>query len=224
MGTLFVVATPLGNLEDITLRAIRVLKEVDLILSEDTRETDKLLRHYDIKTSQISYRDQNHERILPRIMDALNSGKNLALVSDSGTPLISDPGFKLIELLSKTDCSIVSVPGSTAAVSALAISGLPTDKFIFLGFLPRKPGQRKQILNQYGALDSTLTIYESPYRVFRLLKEIGETLGDRKMCLVKDLTKKYEQVTRGRCDDLIADWRKEDEKGEYVVLVAKKDF
>jgi len=224
MSTLYIVATPIGNLEDTSFRAIRILHEVDLILSEDTRETTKLLNHYNIKTSQISYRDQNHTKIISKILEILGSGKTLALVSDSGTPLISDPGFKLVASVLTKGHIIVPIPGPSACVAALSASGLPTDKFVFLGFLPKKPNARKELLQTYGKLDCTLTIYESPYRVRGLLRELYATLGDRNICLAKDITKKYATWRRGSLSDLIANSEDIKEKGEYVVLVAKEGF
>jgi 16S rRNA (cytidine1402-2'-O)-methyltransferase len=221
-GSLYVVATPIGNLSDITLRALEVLKSVNLILSEDTRETKKILDKFEISASQRSYRDQNHIHIINDIINLLEDGKNIALVSDSGTPVISDPGFKLVEDLSGKGFNILSVPGPSAVVAALSISGLPTDKFSFLGFLPKKPTHRAEILKTYGILESTLIIYESPYRVKKLLVEIKATLGNRRVCIVRELTKMYEEIVRGDVEYLINSNIKE--KGEFVVLVAKEGY
>lgn len=222
-GILHVVSTPIGNLADFTFRAKEVLESVDYILSEDTRETKKLLDQYGIDKPQIIYTDQKHTRAYPRILELLQSGHNLALVSDNGTPIISDPGHKLVSELAKAGVVISAVPGANAAISALSVSGLPTDKFAFLGFLPKNKTKRKKILEEYGNLDATLTIYESPYRVKGLFLEISEILGNRQLCVVKDLTKKFETITRATVDELV----KEDnikEKGEYVVLIAKKGY
>jgi 16S rRNA (cytidine1402-2'-O)-methyltransferase len=222
-GTLYIVSGPVGNLEDITLRALQTLKDVDLILSEDTRETDKLLKHYKIDKPQISYRDQNHDRVFPKIWEILQEGRSLALISDSGTPLVSDPGFKLVRELRKRDVTVTAIPGPSAAVTALSISGLPTDRFIFLGFLPKSSGKRSDLLTTYGNLDSTLVIYESPHRVIKLLTEIQQNLGNRVVCVAKDLTKMYESVTTGRVEDMLQNTGVFKEKGEYVVLVSKED-
>lgn len=222
-GTLHIVSGPVGNLEDITLRALETLKNVDLILSEDTRETDKLLKHYKIDAPQISYRDQNHDKVFPRIWETLKEGKSLALISDSGTPLISDPGFKLVRELRARDIPVTAVPGPSAVVAALSISGLPTDKFIFLGFLPKSSGKRNDLLTTYGNLDSTLVIYESPHRIVKLLTEIQKILGSRMVCVAKDLTKMYESVLTGRVGDILKNTDVFKEKGEYVVLVSKED-
>ena len=224
MSKLYVVSTPIGNLQDITLRAIEILRGVDLILSEDTRETKKILLKWDIKTPQISYRDQNHNKIILHIKDLLKSGKDLCLVSDSGTPLISDPGFKLVEELKKDQIQIIPIPGPSAVIAALSVSGLPSDNFSFIGFLPKKPNQRKDILQKFGELPTTIVIYESPYRVRKLLTEIYQELGNRTICLAKDLTKTYEDIRTAPIEEFIKNPEKIKEKGEYVVLVAKEDY
>lgn len=223
-GKLYIVATPIGNMADITIRALDILKTVDLIISEDTRETSKLLKHYQIEKSQISYRDQNHTRVYDNILELLKSGRNIALVSDSGTPLISDPGYKLVSELIKEGIKIDAIPGASAVISSLVVSGLPTDKFTFIGFMPKKSGQQDKILTEYGALESTLIIYESPYRVIKLLEQIKTTLGNRKVCVVKDITKMYENLIYGEIEDILSRSKDIKEKGEYIVLVAKKDF
>ena len=223
-GTLYIISTPIGNMSDITLRAIDTLKQVSLILSEDTRETSKIFRKYNISKPQISYRDQNHAKVIGRILDVLESGESVALVSDSGTPLISDPGFKLVEDAIKKEIEVVSIPGPSAAVSALVVSGLPTDKFSFIGFLPKSSGQREKILKTYGSLDSTLIIYESPNRLLNLLTKIQQVLGNRKICVAGELTKIYEKIVRGRVLDVIKTIEKSSPRGEYVVLVAKEEF
>jgi len=224
VSKLYVVSTPIGNLQDITLRALEVLKNVDLILSEDTRETAKILSKWDIKTTQISYRDQNHKKVISHIKDLLKSGKDLCLVSDSGTPLISDPGFKLVQELKKNRVPIISIPGPSAVIAALSVSGLPTDNFSFIGFLPKKLNQRKSILQEFGKLPTTIVIYESPYRVRELLNEIYQELGNRTVCLAKDLTKMYEEVRTAPLENFIKNPEETKEKGEYVVLVAKENY
>ncbi|MBD3366281.1 16S rRNA (cytidine(1402)-2'-O)-methyltransferase [candidate division WWE3 bacterium] len=232
MSILYIVATPIGNLSDISKHAIEVLRNSDLILSEDTRETEKVLQAFNIDTPQISYRDQNHHKIMPKILDELALGKTLSLVSDSGTPLISDPGFQLVRKLRALQTSkqnqipfeIISIPGPSAVIAALSVSGLPTDNFSFLGFLPKKTTQQEKILKDFGALPSTLVIYESPFRVKRLLATIHETLGNRLVCLAKDLTKKYEKVVTAPVQDILSNASEIKEKGEYVVLVAKEGY
>lgn len=223
-GKLYIIATPIGNLTDITLRALETLKEVDMILSEDTRETDKILKKYEINKPQLSYRDQNHDYIFPRLEETLENGLNLALISDSGTPLISDPGFKLVRDLIKKGFEIVSIPGPCAAISALVTSGFPTDKFSFLGFLPKSSGERSKLLRNYGNLDSTLVIYESPFRIEKLLKEIHENLGERYICLANEITKIHEKILRGSLGIVLESVKGKRLKGEFVVIVGKEGF
>jgi 16S rRNA (cytidine1402-2'-O)-methyltransferase len=221
-GSFFVVATPIGNLQDTTQRTIEVLKNVRYILSEDTRETKKLLDAYHLTTDQLSYRDQNHKKMFPKIIEFLSAGQDIALVSDSGTPLISDPGFKLVQEVIKAGFEVLTVPGPSAVTAAISISGLPTDKFIYLGFLPKGGEQRKRILKQYGVLDATIVIYESPYRLEKLLREIMDTLGNRYVALCGELTKMHEKCVRGFVGDLVD--LTTGQKGEYVVLVAKEGY
>ncbi len=222
MGRLFVVATPIGNLKDMTQRAVDVLSRVKVILSEDTRETKKLLDAYKIAVRQISYRDQNHKRVMPTILSFLSNGDDIALVSDSGTPLISDPGFKLVTEVVNAGYEVIAIPGPSAITAALSISGLPTDKFAFLGFLPKGSGQRLQLLKTYGSLDATLVIFESPYRIQKLLGEINNSIGNRYVCLCKELTKVHEECIRGKAEKLLE--LNQNYKGEYVVLVAKGGY
>ena len=219
-GKLFIVASPIGNMEDITLRAIKVLKDVSVILSEDTRETQKILNHFEISKPQISYRDQNHLQVLNKIVDLIESGSDLAILSDRGTPLISDPGFKLVRDLISKGYEVVSIPGPSSVIASLVVSGLPTDKFTFLGFLPKTESQRVKIIKNYGELDTTLIFFESPYRILKLLEEVMKTLGNRDVCVVKELTKLHEEVYRFNLNDL--DTVKIDLRGEFVVLVSKE--
>ncbi|RJR26490.1 16S rRNA (cytidine(1402)-2'-O)-methyltransferase [candidate division WWE3 bacterium] len=223
-GKLYIVASPIGNLGDVTYRATEVLKDAAMLLSEDTRETDKLLKYLHLEKPQISYRDQNHKRILPEILKMLENGKDLALISDSGTPLISDPGFNLVRELVIKDFEVISIPGPSSVIAALSISGLPTDKFTFLGFLPKSLAARKELLLAYGTLESTLIIFESPFRVVKLLEEIYGTLGDRYVCVVNDLTKLHEKITRGHVASVLEKKAELKPKGEYIVMVAKKGF
>jgi len=207
-------------MDDITLRALKVIKDVSYILSEDTRETQKLLHHFEIQKPQISYRDQNHSSVLVKIIDLMENENDLAIISDRGTPLISDPGFKLVREVISKGFEVISVPGPSSVISALVVSGLPSDKFSFLGFLPRTESQRVKIIQKYGELDSTLIFFESPYRIQKLLQEVKKTLGDRDVCVAKELTKLHEEVYRFNLKDLSS--VKIDLRGEFVVLVSKE--
>jgi 16S rRNA (cytidine1402-2'-O)-methyltransferase len=219
-GKLYIVASPIGNMDDITLRALKVLKDVSYILSEDTRETHKLLNHFEIQKSQISYRDQNHASVLVKIIDLMENDNDLAILSDRGTPLISDPGFKLVREVINKGFEVISIPGPSSVIASLVVSGLPTDKFTFLGFLPRTESQRVKIIHKYGELDSTLIFFESPYRILKLLQEVKNTLGDRDVCVVKELTKLHEEIYRFNLRDMES--VKIDLRGEFVVLVSKE--
>ena len=219
-GKLYIVATPIGHLKDMTFRAVEILKGVPFVLAEDTRESKKLLDRYEITTQLISYRDQNHERMLPKILEKLDMGLELALISDCGTPLISDPGYKLVSELRELDYEIIPIPGPSALTSALSVSGMPVDKFVFLGFLPKSEGKRKQLLEKYGELGATLAIYESPHRLLKLLRQIYKVLGERKVFLAKDISKKREAFILKDVSSLISKLEKEKEiHGEFVVLV-----
>jgi 16S rRNA (cytidine1402-2'-O)-methyltransferase len=225
-GKLYVVATPIGNLEDITFRAIKILKKVVFVLAEDTRESKKLLDRYDIETQLISYRDQNHERMINKILEKLNLGLDLALVSDNGTPLISDPGYKLIKRLRKEGFKIVSIPGPSAVVSAISISGLPTDRFTFLGFLPKSDNKRREIIEDFLSLETTLVVYESPNRLFKLLNLLREIDSNLYISAIRDMTKKHEQVYTDTVEKVIKLLEERNVKdrpyGEWVVLISKK--
>ena len=222
-GKLYVVATPIGNLEDMTYRAVSVLKEVAFVLAEDTRESKKLLNRYEIDTQLISYRDQNHGRMMEKILEKLNMGLSLALVSDCGTPLISDPGFKLVRDLRELGYVIESIPGPSAVTAAMSIAGLATDKFMFVGFLPKSESKREKLLQKFGEMKSTLVIYESPHRLIKLLKEIQNVLGERRLSISKDLTKRREENFFGTSSDILEELSERDfEKnphGEFVVMV-----
>lgn len=223
-GRLYVVATPIGNLGDMTFRAVEVLKSVPFVLAEDTRESIKLLKRYDITTQLISYRDQNHERMMSKILEKLDMGLNLALVSDCGTPLISDPGFKLVRELREKGYIVESIPGPTALTSALSISGLPTDRFSFLGFLPKSDKKRKEILERYLSLGSTVVLYESPKRILSLLEVINSIEEGSTVVLAKDLTKKREEVLQSSANGLIEVLKErgfdKDPHGEFVVVIS----
>ena len=221
-GKLYVVATPIGNLEDITLRAIRILKEATFILSEDTRESKKLLDRYLIDTPLVSYRDQNHEKMICKILEKLDMGMNLALISDAGTPLISDPGFRLVKELLEKEYSVISIPGPSAFTSAISISGLPTDKFVFLGFLPKSDERRKKLLKEYFHLENSIVIYESPKRLLRLLTLVLDEFGNREVFLAKDISKFREEIFKGNVSDILKELEERDfEKnphGEFVCI------
>lgn len=225
-GKLFVVATPIGNLGDITFRAVDVLKHVAFILAEDTRETAKLLNRYEINTSMVSYRDQNHERIIAKILEKLDMGLDLALVSDAGTPLISDPGYRLVRELRLKHYEVITIPGASAITSAISVSGLATDRFTFLGFLPKSDTRREKLLNEYISLESTLIFYESPNRLTKLLRLLYKILGDVKVCIARDMTKIKEQYIFGTLNNVINDLENSEfEKsphGEYVIMVENK--
>lgn len=217
---LYIVATPIGNMQDITLRSLEILKSVDFIISEDTRETLKLLNFFNIKKKQISYRDENHFKVYSKILSLLKSGYSLALVSDRGTPLISDPGFKLVREVLKEGYKVESLPGPSSILTALVLSGLPTDKFLFLGFLPKTSQLRHKYLSKYGNLDATLILFEAPSRIIPVLNDIKATLGNRNVCIARELTKLNEEVYRFNLQDL--EHQKIDLRGEFVILISKE--
>lgn len=221
-GKLYIVATPIGHLEDITYRAVNVLNGVDLVLSEDTRETLKIFRKYNIDKPQISYTDQKHSRMIEMLVSKLVSGVNIALTSDSGTPLISDPGFKLVERIKKEGFDVVSIPGPSSPIAALSVSGLPTDKFMFLGFLPKSKLKRQKILQEYENFEGSLIIFESPHKIKDLLLETYDVLGNRAVSVVKDITKKFEKVITANLKDILGEKLKG--RGEYILIVAKKGY
>ena len=230
MADLFIVATPIGNLEDISLRAIRVLKEVDIILCEDTRVTRKLLSRYDIKTSVLSYHQHSQLKKVNYIADLLEKGKNLALVSDSGTPGISDPGNKLIEFLVKGNINVViiPIPGCSALISAASISGFPMDKFSFLGFPPHKKKRNKffeELLHQLVDLKHPVIFYESPHRIIKTLEEIGnksqEVNFNLQVIVCRELTKKFETIYRGTINEVIKKIKDDKIKGEFTIIIYK---
>ena len=219
-GSLYIVATPIGNLEDLSLRALRILKEVDLILCEDTRTTRKLLSHYDIHTPVLSYHQHSRLQKIDYIIDQLRQGKNLALVSEAGTPGISDPGCKLINsaIEQYSNLTIIPIPGPSALVSSASISGFPMDRFLFLGFLPRKK-KRKKFLEIIKNSKFPIIFYESPYRVIKTLEELQEMLKDREVVVCRELTKKFESVYRGSIPEVLRELKADKIKGEFVVIV-----
>jgi 16S rRNA (cytidine1402-2'-O)-methyltransferase len=219
MSKLYVVPTPIGNLEDITLRALRVLKEVDLILAEDTRTTHKLLSHYQIGTRLQSYHIFNEHQKTSEIADRILAGETLALVSDAGTPSISDPGFMLVRACLEREVEVECLPGPTALIPALVNSGFPCEKFCFEGFLPHKKGRRTR-LTELAAEPRTIILYESPHRIVRVLQELQQVMGDERRCSVsRELTKIHEETRRGTFTELLAYFTSKEPRGEMVVVV-----
>lgn len=217
---LTLVPTPIGNLEDITLRALRLLKECDAILAEDTRTSGKLLKHYEIDNHLIAFHAHNEHKTLDRILDRLNAGDNLCLISDAGTPGISDPGFLLVRECIKQGVEVQTLPGATAFVPALVNSGLPCDRFVFEGFLPHKKGRQTRIQNLVGET-KTMVFYESPYRLVKFLNQLGEALGnDRQACVTREVSKMFEENRRGTLAELATHYAQQGVKGEIVVCVS----
>jgi len=221
-GVLYLVSTPIGNLEDITLRALKVLKEVDLVAAEDTRHTGILLKHYDLHKSIISYHDFNKERKAPFLIEQLKAGKSVAVTSDAGTPGISDPGYLLVQQAIRESIRVVPIPGASAFLSALVVSGLPTDKFVFEGFLSPKQGKRRKRLEALQGEQRTIILYESPHRFAKTLDDISEVLGQRKMVIARELTKKFEEIIRGTPEEIKQSLGERKIKGELVVLIEGK--
>ena len=221
-GTLYLIATPIGNLGDITLRALETLRQVDLVASEDTRHTGLLLKHFDIQKPQMSFHEHNDRQAAPRIVQTLEEGKSVALVTCAGTPGISDPGFVLVREAINAGIEITAIPGPTAFVMALVLSGLPVHSFTFRGFPPHKSGQRRHFLEADIDSPYTLIYYESPFRLRKLLEDALAVFGDRRAAVAKELTKIHETIRRGVLSELLATVE-ENPKGEYVVLIAGKD-
>lgn len=223
MGTLYLVATPIGNLEDITMRALRVLREVRLIAAEDTRHTRKLLTHFAITAPLISYHEHSPQARRDALLTALSEG-DVALVSDAGTPAISDPGQDLVREALAAGFPVVPVPGAVAAISALIASGLPTDTFTFLGFLPRKPAERRAMLESVRAEPRTLILYEAPHRLLALLDDLLAVLGDRPMVAAREVTKLHEEWLRGSISSICAHYTTATPRGEYTLVIAGADM
>ncbi len=221
-GQLFVIGTPIGNLEDITLRAISTLKNVDIILAEDTRNSKKLLNAHNIDTKMMSYHDHSSEKEIKKIVSLLLDGKELALISDAGTPTISDPGYGLIRDCIRNDIGIVPIPGVSSITAAMSVSGLPSDSFTFVGFLPQKKGRLKKI-KELKKLDNTIILFESPFRLEKTLNQLLEHLGDRAVVVGRELTKLYEEVIRGNLSKVIMHFSKSKVKGEIVIMIGKND-
>ena len=219
-GTLYLVATPIGNLADITHRALQVLSDVDLIACEDTRHTHKLLNHYGLSTKTISYHEHNERQRAAELIDRLKQGTSIAVVTDAGTPSISDPGFRLVRAAIENEIVVIPVPGPSALITALIAAGLPTDEFFFAGFLPSRTNARRTRLTELQSIPGTLIFYEAPHRLAATLKDAYEILGERDAVVARELTKLHEEIRRGLLSKLAADYtEKTDIRGEIVVLI-----
>lgn len=219
-GKLYLVATPIGNLEDMTFRAVRILQEADMIAAEDTRQTRKLLTHYEIHTRVVSYHEHNKHASGPELVRLMkDEGVTIALVTDAGTPAVSDPGYDLAKLAMEQDITVVPIPGANAAVSALIVSGLPTERFTFVGFPPRGNKEMREWLDALQASAGTLILYESPHRVIKTLERMKDGLGNRQVALVRELTKRHEEAVRGSIDDCLQYLQKKEPLGEYCIIV-----
>lgn len=220
MGTLYIVPTPLGNLEDITLRALRVLRDVDLIATEDTRTTGRLLKHFDIQRPLVSYHEHSGESGLERVLEAVAQG-DVALVSEAGTPLLSDPGYKLVSAVIAQGFDIVALPGPSAITTAISAGGLPTDRFLFAGFLPRKGSDRRRVLAELAAQPATLVLFESPHRLRASLEDMVSIFGgNRAIAVCRELTKLYEEIWRGSLSGALQEWRHREPRGEFTLVVS----
>ena len=220
MGTLYIIPTPVGNMEDITLRAIRILKEADLVLAEDTRTSGILLKHFEIKNQLMSHHKFNEHGTSAGIVERLKAGQNIALISDAGTPGISDPGFFLVREATKAGIEVTCLPGATAFVPALVMSGLPCDRFSFEGFLPQKKGRQTK-LTTLAQEQRTMVFYESPYRLLKTLQQFSEFFGqDRQACVCREISKVHEEAVRGSLGELVAHFTEKEPKGEIVIVVA----
>jgi 16S rRNA (cytidine1402-2'-O)-methyltransferase len=222
-GTLYVVATPIGNLEDITARALRVLREADVVACEDTRRTRQLLTHFDIHTPTVSYYEHNKLTRGPQILRQLAEGRSVALVSDAGTPGISDPGVLLVREARAAGIPVVPVPGPSAVIAALSAAGLPADRFVFDGFLPVKPGRRANRLKTLRALETTVVVYESPHRIVAAMEAIAEVFGDAPVVVARELTKKFEEIITAPAAAHLERWRAIEPRGEFVVVIPSVD-
>lgn len=221
-GILYIVPTPIGNLEDITIRALRMLEEADMVLAEDTRTTGKLLHHFDVKKKMISYHEHNKASREDQIIEMLANGKKLVLVSDAGMPGISDPGYDIIQAAIGRKFSVIVLPGANAAIPALIGSGLPTEHFYFYGFLPRKNKDRKAALSLLQSINTTFILYESPYRLKETMEQLYEVLGDRNVAIVRELTKRYEEYIRGTLKEITAWCNEHTIKGECCIIIDGK--
>jgi len=221
-GAIYLVATPIGNLEDITLRALRILREADVIACEDTRHTRKLLTHFEIQKPVVSYHEHNEAQRAAELVERAQRGQSVAVVTDAGTPGISDPGFRVVRAAIVAGVAVVSIPGPVAAVTALASSGLPTDSFHFAGFLPAKKGQRRKAIEALAGIEATLVFYEAPHRVVATLGEVQEVLGDRPAVVARELTKVHEEYLRGSVSEVLAELKSRNTiKGEMTVMIGR---
>ena len=223
-GVLYVVGTPIGNLQDITLRAIDTLKAVDVIAAEDTRRTKKLLNHFHIVTSIVSYHDHNKERVTSHIIDLLKSGKNMALVADAGTPCISDPGYFLLNAVVKESIEVIPIPGPSALTAILSICALPTDRIVFEGYLSRKRGKKEKKLNELKSEKRTMIFFESPHRILFTLEDILNSMGNRRIVIGRELTKLHEEILRGSVEEVLHTLKLRTAiKGEFVLVLQGSD-
>jgi 16S rRNA (cytidine1402-2'-O)-methyltransferase len=218
-GCLYLVGTPIGNLEDITLRALRILKEVDQIACEDTRHTQKLLTHYDIHKPLVSYHEHNELTRAPELVLSLEQGAKIALVSDAGMPLVSDPGHRLVTLCLRHKIPVVPIPGPSALLASLSASGLPNEEFLFVGFLPARTGERRRALERLRIEDRTLILYEAPHRIAESVADAREILGDRPACVAREVTKLHEEFLRGKLSEIAASLEERPARGEITVLI-----
>ena len=221
-GKLFVVATPIGNLQDISFRAVETLKKVNCIFAEDTRTSKKLINHYDIDTKLYSYHDHSSEKEITRLLDIIKDQKDVALISDAGTPTISDPGYSLIRQCINEGIDVIPIPGASALTAAISASGLPSDAFTFIGFLPTKKGRKKKI-SSLENLDMTIVLFESPHRLIKTLNQLKEALGERPIVVARELTKLYEEIIRGNFSSAIEFFEAKKIKGEIVIMIGKND-
>ena len=221
-GKLFVVGTPIGNLADITYRAVDTLNSVDFIFAEDTRVSKKLLNHYNIDKKIYSYHDHSKDSEVEKLTNLLESGNDVALISDAGTPTVSDPGYRLIRECVKKGVDIVPIPGPSAVTAALSVAGLPSDSFTFVGFLPQKKGRIKKI-EQLSEINNTIILFESPHRLLKTLNQLFEILGNRQVAIGRELTKLYEEIIRGNLKDVSQEFSKKSVKGEIVIMIGKND-
>jgi 16S rRNA (cytidine1402-2'-O)-methyltransferase len=222
-GCLYLVGTPIGNLEDITLRALRILREADQIAAEDTRHTQKLLSHYGISRPLVSYHEHNEMTRAPELLIALEQGAKVALVSDAGTPLVSDPGYRLVTLCLRHQVPVVPIPGPSALLASLSASGLPNEEFLFVGFLPARSGERRRALERLRIEDRTIVLYEAPHRVQECVADAQEILGDRPACLAREVTKLHEEFRRGKLSALTASLEERPARGEITLLIGAAD-
>lgn len=220
---LYLVPTPIGNLRDLTLRALDVLQSVHKVICEDTRHTGMLLKHYDIQQTLLSFHEHSGPEKIQELLGYLKKGESLALVSDAGTPSISDPGYKLVREAIRTGIQVIALPGATAAVTALVVSGLPTDAYSFFGFVPPKTVGRKKFLEKLQEREETLIFYESPHRLLRSLEDMKAVYGDREAAVIREISKKFEESVRGRLSEVLQKFSQKEILGEFVIVVAGKD-